>query len=141
MEEWKEEKFQPLLTSSIWLSNYKNIKTKLHFPYWDNDKYTHLLTPTIFVIKTEYIIKNISIMEKYHLEGFITINVLRKNSDELINLIEYLIENKVDLVIDEKINPILNCLPSKLKTKYGIDIKKLKEKDKIHSEYQYRKML
>ena len=30
MEEWKEEKFQNLLTSTIWISNYKDIIKKFH---------------------------------------------------------------------------------------------------------------
>ena len=41
--------------------------------------------------------------------------------------IEYLVSNDIDLVNDKlKLNPILSVCNSKLKERYGIDIKKIK---------------
>ena len=68
MPEWNEERFQGLLTSTIWTSNYENIVEKLHLSIWNNPKYEKLLTPTVFVIKTSNILSNIQIFEEYSTE-------------------------------------------------------------------------
>ena len=102
-------------------------------PYWNDSRYIHLLKPTIFAIKTKNIVDSISLLEKYEISEFITLNCLRRNTIELENLIEYLIENEIELIIDDKkggrkLNPILSASNKMLKEKYGIDIKILKEK-------------
>lgn len=130
MEEWEEEKFQPLLTSTIWISNYENIKSKLHLPCWNNPIYGKLLTSTIFSIKEEYILGNIELFEEFGIEKFLTTNSLRKNPSDQRILIEYLIDNKISLVIDMKLNPIMNATKKVLKEKYNIDMNELK-KEKI----------
>lgn len=129
MEEWTKDEFRDLLTSNIWNSNYENIKEKLHLDCWKNPLYEHLLTPTIFSIKSEQITRNIEIFEYYKIENFITKSSIRINSEILVTLIEYLIENEISLVVDDKLNPILNtCEKRKLKERYGIDIKHLMER-------------
>ena len=65
MTEWNEERFQGLLTSTIWNSNYENIVEKLHLSIWNNPKYEKLLTPTVFAIKASNILSNIQIFEEY----------------------------------------------------------------------------
>lgn len=127
MKEWDDPKFQGLLTSTIWNSNYENISAKIHLPIWENPNYEHLLTSTIFVIKADYIEKNIEIAEKNNLIGFIKTNTIRRNPIDFQNLIEFLIKNTTDLVIDNKLNPILNASTTTLKKKYGIDLKELCE--------------
>ena len=128
MPEWKEEKFQGLLTSTIWISNFENTKEKLHLPIWDNPKYEKLLTPTIFSIKIDNLLKNIQIFEEYSIEDYITTNSLRKNPIELSTLLKYLVNSNIDLVVDHKLNKIVNVTKKQLKEKYGIDMNMIMEK-------------
>ena len=128
MPEWEEEKFQGLLTSTIWISNFENTKEKLHLPIWDNPKYEKLLTPTIFSIKIDNLLKNIQIFEEYSIEDYITTNSLRKNPIELSTLLKYLVNSNIDLVVDHKLNKIVNVTKKQLKEKYGIDMNMIMEK-------------
>lgn len=130
MKEWNNPKFQPLLTSSIWINNFENVKRKLNLKYWNNPKYFKLLTPTIFAITEKYISRNIELFEEYGISKFICTNSLRKNSIEQRILLDYLIENKIDLIIDNKLNPIINATKRVLKEKYNIDIKEIMNKSK-----------
>ena len=127
MKEWKELKFQRLLTSSIWVSNYENVVEKLHLPVWNNPKYESLLTPTIFAIKSSNVLENIKIFEEYGIEDYITTNAIRKNPIELRKLLDYLVENNISLVIDNKLNKVINATKKDMKEKYGIDIKYIME--------------
>lgn len=52
---------------------------------------------------------------------------MRKAKKQIIALIEYLIENKLPVIINEKLNPIFNVSPSVLKRKYNLDIKELEK--------------
>ena len=133
MNEWKELKFQRLLTSSIWVSNYENVVEKLHLPVWNNPKYESLLTPTIFAIKSSNILENIKIFEEYGIDDYITTNAIRKNPIELRKLLNYLVENNISLVIDNKLNKVINATKKDMKEKYGIDIKYIME-NKIKME-------
>jgi len=133
MPEWEEEKFQPLLTSNIWRTSYENIKLKLYLPYWNEKKYEHLLNPSIFSISNSNIHNGINLLKKYSIDQYITNKCLRLKTSTLENLINYLIENNVDLVVesssgDYKLNPILNCDKGMLKKKYNIDINNLEKK-------------
>ena len=127
LKEWNDPKFQGLLTSSIWVSNYENVVEKLHLPVWNNPKYESLLTPTIFVIKSSNILENIKIFEEYGIEDYITTNAIRKNPIELRKLLEYLVQNNVSLVIDNKLNKIISSTKKEMKEKYEIDIKYIME--------------
>ena len=109
MEEWNKPKFQGLLTSTIWQSNYETINGKIHLNIWNNPKYEKLLTSTIFVIKTNNILEVIKILEEYGIEDYITTNALRKNPIELRKLLEYLIKNNINLVVDNKLNKMINA--------------------------------
>ena len=130
MKEWEEPKYQGLLTSSIWSSSYENIVEKLQLPVWNNPKYESLLSPTIFVIKSSNILENIKIFEEYGIEDYITTNAIRKNPIELRELLDYLVENNISLVVDNKLNKVINATKKVMKEKYGIDIKYIME-DKI----------
>ena len=131
--EWKEEKFQGLLTSSIWNSNYNDVKKKLYLPYWEENKYLQLLKPSIFALATKNIEKGIELLKEYGIDQYVTINCLRKNPKFLKNLIEYLISNNIDLIainpktLEYGLNPILSCEKGKLKKKYNIDVEKIEK--------------
>ena len=128
MPEWNEERFQGLLTSTIWNSNYENIVEKLHLSIWNNPKYKKLLTPTVFAIKASNILSNIQIFEEYSIEDYITTNSLRKNPIELSTLLKYLVNNNIDLVVDYKLNKIITATKKQMKEKYGIDMNMIMEK-------------
>ena len=106
---------------------YENVVEKLHLPVWNNPKYESLLTPTIFAIKSSNILENIKIFEEYGIEDYITTNAIRKNPIELRKLLGYLVQNNISLVVDNKLNKVINATKKVMKEKYGIDIKYIME--------------
>ena len=129
----EDKKFQGLLTSNIWHSKAKGVKSKIHLDYWKDNRYRHLLTPSIFSISINNIDEGIKLFEEYNISEYIITNSLRKNQREQRKLIEYMMTNNISLIIveengKEKLNPILNTSTPKLKEKYGIDIKKIQNK-------------
>ena len=48
MPEWKDPKFEGLLTSNIWKSNYNDIQSILKMPEWKDPKFEGLLTSNIW---------------------------------------------------------------------------------------------
>ena len=125
---WKDPKYQSLLTSSIWNSDVKKIKQILESDILKEEKYAHLLKASIFSVKLEKIQDTIELFKEYNIDSYITIVCIRKNTNVLKNLIEYMVANNIDLVIDNKLNPILNASTGTLKNKYNIDIKNLDSK-------------
>lgn len=135
LDYWNDEKFQGLLTPSIWNSNRDSIVKKLNMECFKTDKYNALLTPTIFVISENNITENIKIFEEYEIENYITTSVIRKDPRDTKLLIEYMQEKGIDLIVDNKLNPVLNTTKKNLKEKYNIDLVELrKEKGKILSK-------
>ena len=135
MEEWKDSKVEILLTSNIWKSNASDIKTILSMEELKDDKYKHLLKPSIFNISLKNISSNIELLKEYGIDQYITNVCLRRNVKTQRNLLEYLIENNIDLVVEGqngsyKLNPIINATNSELKKKYGIDIKEIENRGK-----------
>jgi len=127
MKEWEDENFQGLLTSNIWKCNSESINKKLHLPYWKERKYSHLLVPSIFSISIQNIENGIELLKEYNIDQYITNKCLRLKTSFLRNLIEYLIDNNIDLVtqnsktLEYGLNPILSCEKGQLKKKYNID--------------------
>ncbi len=143
LEKWnkKDENgnyiYRHLLTPNIWNSNYENIKSILELEKWNekdengNYIYRHLLTPTIWTLNNKKIQIVIETIEEYGLEKFITTSLLRKSKIQIIALINYLNENQIPLIMNEKLNPIFNVAPSVLKKKYNIDLKELVHKEQL----------
>lgn len=128
-----KDEYKDLRTSNIWVSKKNEIETKLNLTFWKDDRYKHLLKPTIFSINSSQIKNNILLLEKYCISSFITINCLRKNTYDLEQLIEFLIEKEIELVVDDKkggkkLTPILSASNKVLKEKYGIDIKNIRQR-------------
>ena len=98
MPEWKDDKFKNLLTPTIWSSNYNDIKKKLNLEYFKEDKYLQLLKPTIFSLTTKNIINGIELLKEYGIDQYVTNNCLRFKTKFLKNLLDYLIENNISLV-------------------------------------------
>ena len=127
MPEWDNPKFQGLLTPTIWISNYEGVVEKLHLSIWNNPKFQRLLTPTIFAIKSSNILENVKVFEEYGIEDYITNSSIRRSPIELKMLLDYLVENNISLVVDNKLNKIVNATKKQLKEKYGIDMKYIME--------------
>ena len=115
---WKENKFQKLLTSEI----------------LQNKEYQYLLTPSIFNVSLTNLYNMIDLFKEYSIDKYITNRCVRRNVNLQRKLIEFMIENNVNLIIDNKLNPILNASNKALKENYNIDIKKI-------NILQYRKVL
>lgn len=128
MPEWKEEKFEGLLTPNIWNSSKQDVSKKLGLEYWNDPRYRHLLMPSIFNDKLKNIKEGIELLEEYGISSYITNRCLRRNQKQQRVLIEYLVQEGIDLVvedkngIDKKLHPILSVSNTVLKEKYNIDI-------------------
>lgn len=133
MPEWKNPKYEKLLTSNIWQSNYEEIQKKLNLPYWKEKKYLHLLVPSIFSLSIKNIEDGIELLKQYNLDQYVTNKCLRLKTDFLRNLIDYLIANNIELVTFNKrtqqygLNQILSCEKGQLKKKYNIDVNKIEK--------------
>ena len=131
-----KDEYKDLRTSNIWASEKNEIETKLNLTFWKDDRYKHLLKPTIFSINSSQIKNNILLLEKYCISSFITMNCLRKNTYDLEQLIEFLIEKELELIVDDKkggkkLTPILSASNKVLKEKYGIDIKNIRQRGRV----------
>ena len=98
MPEWQDIKFQGLLTSTIWNSNYEDIKKKIYLPYWSENKYLQLLVPSIFSISIKNIESGIALLKQYNIDQYVTNKCLRLKTEFLGNLLEYLVANNIDLI-------------------------------------------
>jgi hypothetical protein len=136
MPEWNDGRFKKLLTPTIWKSSYQAILTKLYLPYWNETKYQHLLTPSIFSVSVLNIKNGIELLKEYGVDRYITNKCLRLNTDTLKDLIEYLVDNNIDLITYNErtgklgLNPILSCEKGQLKKKYDVDIKRIESNKK-----------
>lgn len=129
----KEYKEHPELFTSQVLAHttLKDIKLLLGLPYWQDEKYKKLLSPSIVAngkLMGTKIPKLIVIAEHYNIENFINTNYLIKSPSQNYALIQYLIESELPLVIDGKIHPIFSYQPGAIKKRYYVDLKDLMKK-------------
>lgn len=131
MPEWNDPKFKNLLTSTIWISNVNEIRKVLSKPELQCEEYQQLLCPTIFAINKKNILSNIELLKEYGIDKYITVSFLRKNVDKQRALIDYMISKDIDLIVEDnkgsyKLNPMFNYSSSVLKSRYGINMKEIK---------------
>lgn len=131
MSEWNDPKFKNLLTSCIWHSNAEEVKEILDMPELQCEEYKQLLCPTIFAINKKNILSNIELLKEYGIDKYITVSFLRKNVDKQRALIDYMISKDIDLIVEDnkgsyKLNPMFNYSSSVLKSRYGINMKEIK---------------
>ena len=91
MPEWKNNKYIHLLTPTIWNSNFKNIKQILSMPEWEDEKYQHLLTTNIW---------NNSYEDKYL--QLLKPSIFSISTKNIINGIELLKEYGIDKYVTNK---------------------------------------
>ena len=78
-------------------------------------------------------IKNtFELARKYNInEKYITTNFLIKSVSQNYALINWLIENNMPMIENERLNSIFSYIPGKIKEKFGVDIKELQQKYKL----------
>ena len=129
-EEFK--KYPELFTSQVLAhAKIEDISELLKMPCWSDERYKKLLTSTI-VARSKQMLKKLPILfemaEEYQIENYINTSFLSLSPSQNYALINYLLDNNLSLVIDNKLNTIFGKQPIVLKKKYGIDIKELMKK-------------
>lgn len=124
MKEWNDSKYQPLLTSTIWNSNYENIKNILEMEEWNDSKYAHLLSTSILPLNSNKIRQSIALAHKFNVNGYITVNFMRKPLKQIYAIAAHLEHLKISLITENgKLHPFFNYQTTTLKEKYNIDLK------------------
>ena len=128
-----EFKEHPELFTSQTLAHAKleEIQELLQMDYWNDKRYSSLLTSSI-VAKSKSMISKLPLLfrlaEENNIDGFLNTSFLLFSPSQNYALIQYLKENNLPLIIDSKLNPIFGKQPGLLKKKYNIDIKELIQK-------------
>ena len=128
--EFKE--YPELFTSTVLAqSSLKDIQSLLELPYWENPKYKILLTSSV-VANSKVMIKKLPVLfqlaEAYEINDCLNTNFLRKSPSQNYALINYLVNNKINLVENGKLNKVFSYAPGALRKKYNIDINQLMSK-------------
>lgn len=127
------DKTPELFTSqTISETNLSYIKQLLELPFWQEEKYKKLLTPSL-VSKSSSMIKKLpklfSIAEYYGIDEYLTINFTRLSPEQCYALINFFIDFDIPLITEEnKLNPLFNKPPIFLKNRYNIDMNELIKK-------------
>ena len=139
-----EFKEHPELFTSTVLARSKidDIKKLLKMECWNNERYKNLLKPTI-VANSKIMIKKLPILfemaEEFGISDYLNTRFLRKSPSQDYALINFLIDNNLPLVTNNKLNSIFSYLPCELKEKYDIDINELMKKYPYEPDETYRK--
>ena len=129
----EEYKNHPELFTSTTLAHAKigDISTLLQMPYWGDIRFKHLLTSSVLSRAKQMINKIpvlIKIAEYYEIDEYLTTSFLLVSPSQNFALINYLNDNNIPLIINEKLNSVFGKQPGLLKKKYGIDIKEQMKK-------------
>ena len=125
MPEWEDPKYQSLLTPSIWHSTYEKIRIILGMPEWNNPKYSHLLKPSMLPVKINKIREIIALFEELGLSDYLTNSIFLKSIKQIKVTYDYLIENNIPVIINDKLNPLFNCSKAIMLKYYGINLDEL----------------
>ena len=124
----KEYQEHPELFTSEVLARAKleDIQKLLQLPYWVDDKYERLLTSSV-IANSKSMLKKlpnlIKLAEYYEIDEFINFCYLKSSPSQNFALINYLLENNIPLIVNNKLNPLFLRTSGVLKKKYGIDLK------------------
>ncbi len=124
-EEFKEHK--ELFTSqTLAHAKIEDIQKLLEMSYWNDIRYKNLLTSSIVAKAKQMITKLpvlISMAEYYRIDEYLTTTFLILSPSQNFALINYLNDNNIPLIENDKLNKVFGKQPGLLKKKYGIDIK------------------
>ena len=124
-EEFEEH---PELFTSETLAHAKieDIQKLLEMPYWNDIRYKDLLTSSV-VAKSKQMITRLPALfkmaEYYKIDGYLNRSFLLFSPSQNFALINYLNDNNIPLIENDKLNMVFGKQPGVLKKKYGIDIK------------------
>ena len=115
-----------LFTSQVLAhSTPERISEIISMEEWKNEKYKHLLQSSILLRKKESLQFNIRQAEQYGFEDYINIKYLLKSPSQNYALINYLLNNKIGIVVDGKLNSIFGYQPGEMKKRFNVDLKEL----------------
>ena len=124
----KEYQEHPEMFTSTTLARAKleDIQKLLQLPYWVDEKYERLLTSSV-IANSKSMIKKlpnlIKLAEYYEIAEFINYSYLKNSPSQNFALINYLLENNIPLIVNNKLNSLFLRTSGVLKKKYGIDLK------------------
>ena len=124
----KEFKEHPELFTSQTISHAKieDIQKLLEMPYWNDIRYKDLLTSSV-AAKSKQMITKLPVLfkmaEYYKIDGYLNTTFLILSPSQNFALINYLNDNNMPLIENDKLNMVFGKQPGFLKKKYGIDIK------------------
>ena len=104
----------------------EDIKELLQMPYWNDARYKNLLTSSVAAKSKQMITKLpvlFEIAEYYKIDGYLNTTFLLFSPSQNFALINYLNDNNIPLIENDKLNKVFGKQPGFLKKKYGIDIK------------------
>ena len=124
-EEFK--KYPKLFTSqTLAHAKIKDIQKLLQMPYWNDIRYKDLLTSSV-AAKSKQMITKLPVLfkmaEYYKIDGYLNTSFLLFSPSQNFALINYLNDNNMPLIENDKLNMVFGKQPGFLKKKYGIDIK------------------
>ena len=124
-EEFKEHK--ELFTSrTLAHAKIEDIQKLLEMPYWNDIRYKDLLTSSV-AAKSKQMITKLPVLfemaEYYKIDGYLNTTFLILSPSQNFALINYLNDNNIPLIENDKLNMVFGKQPGFLKKKYGIDIK------------------
>ena len=124
----KEFKEHSELFTSQTISHAKieDIQKLLEMPYWNDIRYKDLLTSSV-AAKSKQMITKLPVLfkmaEYYKIDGYLNTSFLLFSPSQNFALINYLNDNNMPLIENDKLNMVFGKQPGFLKKKYGIDIK------------------
>ena len=124
----KEYQEHPELFTSQVLARAKleDIQKLLQLPYWNDEKYERLLNSSV-IANSKSMLKKlpnlIRMAEYYEIDEFINSGYLKSSPSQNFALINYLLENNIPLIVNNKLNSVFSITSGVLKKKYGIDLK------------------
>ena len=124
----KEYKEHPELFTSTTLAHAKieDIQKLLEMSYWNDARYKDLLTSSV-AAKSKQMITRLPVLfkmaEYYKIDGYLNTSFLLFSPSQNFALINYLNDNNMPLIENDKLNMVFGKQPGFLKKKYGIDIK------------------
>ena len=124
----KEYKEHPELFTSTTLAHAKieDIQKLLQMSYWNDIRYKDLLTSSV-AAKSKQMITKLPVLfkmaEYYKIDGYLNTTFLILSPSQNFALINYLNDNNIPLIENDKLNKVFGKQPGVLKKKYGIDIK------------------
>ena len=124
-EEFK--KYPKLFTSqTLAYAKIGDIQKLLQMSYWNDIRYKDLLTSSV-AAKSKQMITKLPVLfkmaEYYKIDGYLTTTFLILSPSQNFALINYLNDNNMPLIENDKLNKVFGKQPGVLKKKYGIDIK------------------